>query len=972
MTWEFLPHAEQAIARFSGLINEVLFRRNEATSTGSDLGLLAARLVCLDGLRPETLPLLQEFRCTPYRCGDATALEWPEGPVKRLERRFLHPMTLALWPRLSVVVGNRTTSSSTPPSQDPQDDSKRHDVIRLLPLGDLLLALASWLSKVGLYKTSRSQSILEQLSADQIAWWSVHLPGPLFAHCTLTLSFTALERSAWGRLLAKHALVHRPEEFEAVDDGILDTTTNEPGERTFQLLEQIDATQGIGYDLAELRSMLEILKEDHPSGIDGLTKRVWIEGLQRMPLARMGVNPVTVALAGWICHMCELGTVTKANPAVSTLRQYVSAVLLALGKAMAGRDEAPEDWQADQLLEVYRCVYRETTKGRRPQALAALHSMHEYLMEAFDIEPLPGLIDSVRSDLVGGSDASLAEKPSINPVSKVDSADGRIPARVMANVIWDHEVDCCVERCKQASDPRLGRIAAVMIAIARECAVRNQDLSRLVLANVSFLADSRGAYCSIEVVRHAARGRLKTELSQRRLTVRDSRSLKTIREWVDFRRLETQNSKAYLFGESNNDKSRYRSAATQAFLNRVVKLATGYRRSRMYDLRHTVVSTQVSQALMSSAWVDANPLEIIASEAGHASPLTTIRSYSHLYEQALRMNLDIALESVVNASSQEMANALATITMQGRSLKGNSLVQAAKRRDIGLPSLWRMHMEAATHALPIETAQDPFEWAPPAALSASQRAKPQTPVHLLADALARMQRGENLEAIARVIGLPIDRMSVLTDRLHSWAYTLYCRQFPRKTAHARTPIDLLQCLESMHIKAAGASADLWSPLSRHLEGSVNRASMQAIITYWENAARGVYLALSPPANPRPLIALLVSGGLARGHLRVVAQVPKHDHSAPFPSTTSTDGSLPEGLRKDKTIGSVIDVFRQEANFNPWIETVAHRGDRPKMYLRINPHPAKDRAASSADATATLRAWLLAIKARLLLDELEDA
>jgi hypothetical protein len=72
------------------------------------------------------------------------------------------------------------------------------------------------------------------------------------------------------------------------------------------------------------------------------------------------------------------------------------------------------------------------------------------------------------------------------------------------------------------------------------------------------------------------------------------------------------------------------------------------------------------------------------------------------------------------------------------------------------------------------------------------------------------------------------------------------------------------------------------------------------------------------------------------------------------------------------LARVQELFQQELGINPLIEQAAWRSDRPNVYLRINPHPKSLQTASSADATSSLRAWLLAIKAHLILHELESS
>ncbi len=989
-TWQYLVQTREAAARFARLTRAILFEDGRRPDDDHhNLGLLAARLVCLDGVSVTDLRQITQCGSTPYRCGEHVALEWRQSIDGHLERRFLHPLTAAVWPRISMV------DSPEVPGISPQGTSRetaesKAGTAQLAAPGDLISALQGWVEGVSGYTFGRS--VWEQVQRDQMAWWCEHLPGPLFAHCVGAFPLRAIERSAWARLNTRLAL-HRKE----VQDEQQDASNHDAEPQTDQLLDQLDSTEGADFDQSELNAALHILKSTHASAIDGLTKRQWIDGLGRLSLATRALNPATVVLVGWVCHMCEAGTVNTANPAASTIRLYASSVLLPLGKGFAGQSDAPEDWEATQLLAIYQAVLQEKSDGSRPAALAALASFHEYLRDTFDVEPLsgqPSRSPRPKSQDMGTDFAEMGhgagpEGQSIPPVAGLDAAEIATASRGTANVLWPHEIDWCIETCAQAADPRVGRIARVMYFIARECAVRHQDLSRLAVQNVAFFNDARGRYCRLEVVRHAGRGRLKTLASQRRLIVRSPDALKEIEHWLAQRKLETGSGKAHLFGEANSDKSRYRPAAVHAFLNRLLKIVSGDKRVRLHDLRHTVVSDQVAQALMSSACVDVNLLELIACDAGHASPMTTLRSYTHLYEQPLRFRLDFALQDAISASSHDMARSINEVIASAAStgcdpkpcINGNSLIQSARRRGVDspyrcnatLPHLWATRLHEACHRLPIESVQAPFDWEAPRPPRASTRVPNKTPVHVLLDAIDRMRRAEPTEAIARVVGIEPEHMAQLARHIEAWTCALYRRQFPRKSLRHDDAPSFAECLRLMRIAPEQASAPLWHPLSTALQGGIPPEFMHEVIAYWERSTPGTYLELSERTNPRALIALLKTAGLSRGHARVACQRRK---TAPVSaadgmsheSRTSQPADVASNSTRDMTY--VQRLFQQEMEINPMIEESAWRHDRHDVYLRINPHPKTTRTAPSAEATSSLRAWLLAIKARLILDELD--
>lgn len=958
LTWQYLHPTRASSVRFEQILHAAVF---SGPSDGAEpfhlLGLLAARLICLDGLRPDVLPLLESSEAVPYRCGEHIMLEWSHrsvttvAEVARMERRILSPLTLALWPKAAAPAQALHLTPLEPSRQDgvmqvgenaiagtPWMPGTMHTALH-----DLGLALQNWLLFHGFY-TDRSH-LLEQLASDQIAWWSQRLPGPLFAHCAGHFPMSAVDRATWARHQTRQTLVVKP----AAEPTDLDDHIEVPMEDsdTEQLLEQLDSAQGAGFDRSELAAALEVLKKEHSSGIAGRTKRQWIDHLRQLKLGLKGINPVTVVLIGWISHMCERGTISKNSPAVRTIQKYASLVLLPLGEHLSRFEPEPEEWDVRDLLETYQAVMQRISRGTWAAGRSALLSFQAYLVDTFDTEQILGSIDGPPSKESGVEEGRPSQQ-------RIDAAASSYESRVIAHVVWPHEVDWCVQACNGVPDRRLGAIAKVQFSIARECAVRYQDLSRLVVTNLSFAHDVRGPYCQIEVVRKAKRGSLKTETSQRHLCVRDPDNLAVISDWLALRTDETPNSKAYLFGEKNSDTARYRPAAVQSLLSRLLKRATGCPDMRFHDLRHSVISVAVAEVLMSSSRVDVSLLEMISSTAGHASPYATLRNYSHLYEHPLRLHLDIALTSGVKATSRDMAATFAGLGERYSAMKPNTLVQMAKRRDLELSMLWHTLIHEASQGMLCEAASVPFEWSEPATSTSLARTSTDLPVLALVDAIARKAEGAEIATVARVAGLPLPLTIKLFELLEGWLLGLYRRQLPRKALRKAEQPSLKELLAQMHIKPEQTFRPMWKKLSLHLQTTAAREQMRGSLKYWEQAGLGVQLRLSKEAEPRALIGLLKCGGLGRQHLRMVIQNAK-------------DAT---GASCIKTKNYMLELFQQELGVEPVTEQAQWRFKGADVYLRINPHENAIRTGASSDATPALRAWLVAFKARLILDDLE--
>ncbi|MBA4212620.1 MAG: hypothetical protein C0449_05990 [Polaromonas sp.] len=943
VNWQFTVQSRASARRFEQVTQTCVFNASHAPAELDALGILAARLVCLDGIRPEQFSSLAASASQPYRCGENIAIEWTEGPHNRIERRVIHPLTLSVWPQAPALqpVPHETGdgSEATAVALDEAKPAHKTPVFHC-KVGDLSAPLRHWLRAQEFYVGERDPILA--LASEQLAWWSEHLPGPLFAHCSGIFVLTAVDRAAWARLETGQALV--PDRTPEADDV--------PEEyQTDKLLEHLDAATGSGFDENMLKLALEVLQVQHPSGIDGLTKRLWIEGLLNLNLSLSGNNPCTVVLVGWICHMCEFGTVSSSNPAASTVRQYASAALLALGQGLKSLESEPADWDPLFLGILYSAICAGKTAGMRAATSAALMSFQGYLETVFDTEQLATAID-------GKAGAST---------DNGESQQARVGLRVQANVLWNHEIAWCLSACSKATDPRTGHIARVMLAIASECAVRHQDLTRLVMANIAFGKDVLGEYCQIEVVHRAGRGRLKTITSQRRLIVRNPASIEIIRDWHELRSRETGNTSAYFLGDKNSDKKRYRPGAVQALLNQLVKRASGCPTMRLHDLRHAVISEQVASALSSIALPDINPLQVVATAAGHAIPLTTLRSYSHLYESSLRLWIDLGLQKALQATADKQAQVFNTLTYRNPPLQGNSLVQAARRQGRAVTDHWLRMLEQHGAAMGMQLASEPFQWADPIPLKTRATLAKPISVVVLADAIARLQRGDSPASVARIAGIEQPLFDQLHQRLDVWVAGVYRLHFPNKTRGVQSVPTLEKRLAFMRVDAGDCGTDFWSAFSRTLDLAVSRDVMRAAVTCWEQHGRGVNIPLIPIAVGRPMLQLLLHAHLARGNIRTMVQ--SSPPSGKKGSAAYVATSIPTHVLGDQTvIKTVTDLFIQELKFNPYLEAAVWRSDRPMSYLRINPYADAKCTAPTAERTAGLRGWLVAIKARLLLDE----
>ena len=225
------------------------------------------------------------------------------------------------------------------------------------------------------------------------------------------------------------------------------------------------------------------------------------------------------------------------------------------------------------------------------------------------------------------------------PLRRSLHADVPLPA-VRAIVIWSHRLELARSWIpKVTDDPILAAAIEVVLAIAGESPSRAKELAFMRLGNVK----DWDSFIEIEIAPSWASGRLKTASSQRRLIVRDPKSMAVIRRWILAREALGTGPGTLLFAGPIDRNAVYRRADMSRAIARLLRAASGDSKAIGHSLRHTIISMLNESVLMTSSTSDINRFRQVAVGSGHATGTTTLISYSHLYERALRGWLDAAL-----------------------------------------------------------------------------------------------------------------------------------------------------------------------------------------------------------------------------------------------------------------------------------------------------------------------------------------
>jgi len=757
---------------------------------------------------------------------------------------------------------------------------------------------------------------IAELRKDFECWLNEALPASLFAHCCGQSCLSAVDRSTWGRLETRQALAT----YDAGNQQEQDPDVGSTG----VLIDAAVDGQGKAISTVLLKTVLDILGEKHTSNIDGLSKRRWAIEIGKLAGRVRSSNAKTGVLMAWPVHMCEAGTLAESNPAASTIQNYTRKALLKLASAIGQLDDDPENWTLYKLLAVYQILISAEPLSTRGILSAALANFHHYLTEWFDVAPL-------EYGLQAGNSAEQF---------------------VLAEVIWSHEIDWCLETASTASDPIIGRYAQAMLHIASEQGVRVQDLRRLRMCSIHFAIDASGPYCEIEVARDASRGRLKTVQSQRRLIIRQVSTIDCIRQLVTQRHNEGATNSAFFFGDPADDKKLYQPGAIHAYLNTLIKHATGVPRTRFHTLRHTAISQQVEVAWCSSSIPDVNPLEIIAAASGHISPFTTLRTYSHLYEQPIRFWLNLALHEMQGLSTKNLGELV--------SLKPNTLVQTARRKAL-TPLAYAWHLlEAKSQGLEIDSAAKPYQWADPKPVEVSTPRDRGLTVAIVERSLQDLIQGQTIQGLAH-------RLQINAGTAETWLATLMVNlqarvraAFPR--ASLRMDLDSMSLMELIALLGgdmARTHQAKYHALYEYFQSSPDTAVLRTAVNSWNGCTQGKFISLNPAHKARGLFQLFAQAKVNPLLLRPLMQNPMSDASASDGKSEWTDATVKMQVR---------DVFSQELGTVPIIEPRQFRADRPMVYLAWTSDKSANATSSAAGEVAGLVTWLICAQAYLLLKE----
>lgn len=886
VNWGVTPEVFKRSARLNRFIKEALLAAPNLP------GVLAVRLVALDAVPVSALPRIEQQQGIPHVLPFGIGVEWSAEGSSRLERRLLSAATLQAWPAIKPMVVQ-----------------VHNEVLPDLPK-DLEPSLDSFLScseTYGQVKNARAE-----LERDCLCWWHDALPPTLFMHAADMTVLTALRNETWARLQTLKVAVAAEETAAG-----LSTDVGATGEMLDAALE----SEGEDRGTFVLQTALDILAEKS-SPVDGINKRTWALNLLGLRNRGLAAGPKTALLLAWLADLCEHGTSQQSNPADTTVQLYARRTLIPLYHALAQHplDLSQPDWSATNMGALYEAVIRSQSPGNQGTVRSALASFHNFLVRHFDL-------------------------PDLHRPLRTDSVD-IVPH---AQVVWTHELDRAITWCDTHPDLRLGGGAALMLSIAGEAPCRSEELQRLRCQNVRFCSDAQGAFIELEIAREAISGRLKTLSSQRRLTLRSGDTVERLKNWLERRHQEGATPASYLFGDPTLEGQRYKTSATTALANRMLRTATGALDVSMHSLRHTVLSRRMAELWNSHAVLDINPMEVLAAEAGHATPLTTLLTYSHNYEQGIRLWLDVAMQEFVQLNSREAARAtgLSSDSLRARASRSQATIQEVS---------WRALRQIGT-ATAFPAAATDSAWVDPAAPAVAARdAVPLTLDVVMALLHSRVVDRIPILTLARRHDLDAAQLGLWESSLaHECMVRAKCI-FPRKhQGYAQEVTTLHKALQLMGIDFARLRQAKFAQLVDGLGRGLATQTMHDAVQSWEQCHKGEHISLENTRHALGLLRLLRACKVDLAQLRICLQ-----------SKPGTAEPIQLALQRQEA----EDVFIAALGRHPRIEVKTFSPNRPSAYLQWdNPVLPDTHAGASGGSIAGLHAAMLCVKAYLLFKEL---
>jgi site-specific recombinase XerD len=713
-------------------------------------------------------------------------------------------------------------------------------------------------------------SSLEQLLEWTQAGLLIQLSGDLFAHVSRTDPLTAVPRSCLARRRRQLALVVSP------DEGLL----AEQSTPAMLLMDALYANESGGSaDL--VKAIQTACRANADEGSAYRQRQRMLGDLYALVPAAIGGGFWPSLLLLWPINLVRWGTRRTRPLSPHTIDPYIQLSLSRLYKQL--RHLVLEALSPPEFVALYETIMADPTvePSQRGKLAAALTAFHEFLQTILDVPPLPNRLD----------------------------ADTHVLAP-RANVVWSHEIDWLFDQWFEL--PEVDRLAqqlrAVMALLVAAC-VRIQDAWHIHIAGVRPMDEN--LVIAIDPLPSAGVG--KSRSARKEVDIQSPRCRQIVIDWLERLKSEGAVPRDLLFGDPSERRCAWRRGATEYLLNRWLKAVTGDPDVGTHTLRHTF-ATLAREGFNEN---DQRQLDGLSASAGHAATRTTLTSYVHLFEAALRDQLDQAIAQIHLTESR-----LCQLT----ELRPGT-VRKRWQRTKGDPRLvtWATMAQCAS-LVDFPDVTDGFEFQAPSCPDVSQ---PQTwSFQSVLDCLTDLSRDYSLYQTQLRRGVSAEQLSRVDALIAQWRPT--------------TASDLGQSDLSWRDGFSRVQQPKWAPVLALLrKASVTETSQVA--ASWRSCFRRQHLSLVDLNAALPVLECLAASGIRSEQLVVSHQLE--------PS--------------DRTLSEALQLLRSIFSAPPSVRREQPRRGRPSMHLSVRSQQLAGRPPSNAansllglDALM-LSAWIFA-------------
>jgi integrase len=557
-------------------------------------GAKSAHLVAFHMILPKKVPAAMD--AAPYAYGGAVYIDYMWEKDAPLERRQLCSLTFNAFGTSGI---------------DAKSD---------------LQAFLLWLRTVSGYQITITDSLVDQLTFDMLAWGARNIPYPLWSHSIGLRPMQPLPKSTLARIESGLAL------DEAVDEQQIDREV-----RIADMLDAMTTRPHSGVESArqsdikiieDAKALLKTRRHEKPEvAIDR-----WVTGLLNLH-PRLEAAEFSCALVlNWMTDLSESGTVNKWDMRHYTRRRYITCGASAFHIQSQKIGTHPSTWTPDQVDAMCQELMSDTSIKDKLGLGAAISSFFTFLHLNFG-SPIP----------TRGIHALIPES--------IPRAQFVTESEVQRAIGWTYS--------SKNSDLQLLAIVRTGLALGWGAPFRLQELLNLEIRNIAEGGD--GGY-EIEILPKGWHAPLKTPAAMRRVHISKGWAADLLREFLDMRYGQGASGKSRLFANEEDPDVVYRKYTVQALMLRLLKTATGDPEMTFHALRHSWASVEVEKVLASSSIANYNRLSHIAAEMGHVSAVSTLQFYSHFFEFPLNCHITSTVRDII-----QMGNGAAEIHLNEKS-----------------------------------------------------------------------------------------------------------------------------------------------------------------------------------------------------------------------------------------------------------------------------------------------------------------